>query len=154
MKFDFSLIPNFTLFVMMLALGMGLRVDDFKRLLTAPLAVCAGLFGQLFVLPACALFIIFIFPLPTYTAIGLILIAACPGGAVSNMFTRYANGNVALSISLTAFSSVIAPLSVPLILTITLTYWQLDATAVQLPFASMFMTLLVTTALPILLGML
>ncbi|GAB1258550.1 bile acid:sodium symporter family protein [Aurantivibrio plasticivorans] len=153
MTFDFSLIPNATLFIMMLALGMGLRAEDFLHLSKKPVAVAAGLFGQFFLLPTCALIVILLFNLPAYIAVGFLLIAACPGGAVSNMFTRYAHGDVALSVSLTAFSSVISPLSVPLILGLSLSYWQLELRTIQLSFSSMFITLLLTTALPIFMGM-
>ena len=85
---------------------------------------------------------------------GLILLAACPGGATSNMFTRYARGDVALSISMTAISSIAAPLTVPLIVGLGLGLVVHSDAVIQVSVQEMILTLVVTTALPVLVGML
>lgn len=154
MSFDFSLIPTATLAMMMLALGMELRWDDFLRLLRAPRPALVGVVGQLLLLPAVALSLALLLPLELATAVGLVLLAACPGGATSNMFSRYARGDVALSISLTAVSSIVAPISVPLIVGIGLSLLAGSQAAIQVSMAEMVTTLIATTALPVAIGML
>jgi BASS family bile acid:Na+ symporter len=138
---------------MMLALGMGLRVADFARLLHHPRAVMLGMTGQLLLLPMAAFALTHLLPLPPATAVGLMLIAACPGGATSNMCSRYARGDVALSISLTAISSVLAPVSVPLIVGFGIHAVQGPSPHIQVSVLEMAGSLLMTTALPVMLGM-
>ncbi len=153
MSFDFTLIPTVTLAMMMLALGMELRLGDFMRLLAAPRPAMLGVMGQLVVLPGIAFLIALTLPLDRTTAIGIVLLAACPGGATSNMFSRYARGDVALSIALTALSSIAAPVTVPVIVGGAL--WLLAGTEAAIPVSTreMIVTLVLTTALPVVLGM-
>lgn len=153
MTFDFTLIPTVTLALMMLALGMELRLEDFARLMRMPKAVGIGVAGQLLLLPCAALAVVAVLPVGAVIGAGLVLLAACPGGATSNMFTRYARGNVALSISLTAISSVIAPVSVPLIVGLGLERVAAGDLGVRVAPWEMFTTLAVTTALPVAVGM-
>jgi bile acid:Na+ symporter, BASS family len=153
MSFDFSIVPTATLALMMLALGMELRPEDFLRLAREPRAAIAGILGQLVLLPAVALAIAMLLPLSPATSMGLVLLAACPGGATSNMFSRYARGDVALSISLTAVSSLAAPVSVPLIVGIGLALLAGPQAAIQVSTAEMVTTLIATTAVPVLMGM-
>jgi BASS family bile acid:Na+ symporter len=138
---------------MMLALGMELRLEDFARLTRMPKAVGIGVAGQLLLLPCAALAVVAVLPVGAVIGVGLVLLAACPGGATSNMFTRYARGNVALSISLTAVSSVIAPVSVPLIVGLGLDRVGASDLGVRVAPWEMFTTLAVTTALPVAVGM-
>lgn len=153
MTIDFSLVPNATLFLLMLALGMELHLADFTRLLRYRRALLLGIAGQLLLLPLAALLITQTLPLPGAIAVGLMLLAACPGGATSNMFTRYAKGDVALSISLTAVSSMLAPVSVPFIVGLGLYLTLGDTNTIQVSALEMVATLLSTTAAPVLLGM-
>jgi len=153
MTFAFSIVPTATLALMMLALGMELRMGDFMRLLRAPRAAIVGVLGQLVLLPAVGLAIAMLLPLSPATSVGLVLLAACPGGATSNMFSRYARGDVALSISLTAVSSLAAPVSVPLIVGIGLALLAGSQAAIAVSTAEMVTTLIATTAVPVLLGM-
>jgi BASS family bile acid:Na+ symporter len=147
-------IPTGTLFVMMLALGMTLRIDDFRRLASAPLAIAIGLFGQLVWLPLVAFALAHVFPLSQTQAVGLVLIAACPGGVVSNVIARLARGDVALSISLTAASSIVSFLSVPFVVGLAMrSFVAGDGAGFSLTFADMASPLFLTTALPVLLGM-
>lgn len=149
-----SWIPTGTLFAMMLALGMTLRLDDFRRLATAPVAIAIGLLGQLVWLPLVAFALAHLFPLSKTQAVGLVLIAACPGGVVSNVITRLARGDVALSISLTAASSIVCFVTVPVIVGLAMrSFGVAEQAAFSLTFADMASPLFSTTALPVLLGM-
>lgn len=91
MTFDITLIPTATLFLMMMALGMELGIPDFVRVVKLPTAPVIGILGQLVLLPAVACLLVTVLPLSAAAAIGLMLVAACPGGATSNMFSRYVN---------------------------------------------------------------
>ena len=146
-----------SLFCMMLAMGAGLRPDDFLRLLDEPRSVVFGVVGQMLLLPAAAFGIALALGLPATVAIGLILIAACPGGATSNAFSQFARGELALSISLTAVSSMASFLSVPLVLSLAFrTFAEPGAgegSAISLSFADTVLRLSPSTALPIVLGM-
>jgi BASS family bile acid:Na+ symporter len=99
----------------MLGLGLGLSVKDFTRILRVPKDFFVGFFSQLVILPIVALGIVLILDLRAPLAVGLMIIAAAPGGVTSNVMTKFANGDVALSISLTAVVSLISILSVPFI---------------------------------------
>ena len=101
--------------LIMLGLGLGLSVKDFTRILRTPKDFFVGFFSQLVILPIIALGIALILNLPETLAIGLMIIAAAPGGVTSNVLTKFANGDVALSISLTAVISLISIISVPFV---------------------------------------
>ena len=101
--------------LIMLGLGLGLSVKDFTRILRVPKDFFVGFFSQLVILPIVALGIALILNLPETLAIGLMIIAAAPGGVTSNVLTKFANGDVALSISLTAVISLISIVSVPFV---------------------------------------
>ena len=101
--------------LIMLGLGLGLSVKDFTRILRVPKDFFVGFFSQLVILPIVALAIALILNLPTPIAVGLMIIAAAPGGVTSNVLTKFANGDVALSISLTAIVSLISIVSVPFV---------------------------------------
>ena len=100
----------------MLGLGLGLSVKDFIRILRFPKDFFVGFFSQLVILPIVALGVALILDLPAPIAVGLMIIAAAPGGVTSNILTKFANGDVALSISLTAVISLISIISVPLVI--------------------------------------
>ena len=101
--------------LIMLGLGLGLSVKDFTRILRVPKDFFVGFFSQLVILPIVALGIALILNLPAPIAVGLMIIAAAPGGVTSNVLTKFANGDVALSISLTAVVSLISIVSVPFV---------------------------------------
>ena len=101
--------------LIMLGLGLGLSVKDFTRILRVPKDFFVGFFSQLVILPIVALGVALILDLPAPIAVGLMIIAAAPGGVTSNVLTKFANGDVALSISLTAIVSLISIISVPFI---------------------------------------
>jgi bile acid:Na+ symporter, BASS family len=101
--------------LIMLGLGLGLSIKDFTRILRVPKDFFVGFFSQLVILPIVALGIALILNLPAPLAVGLMIIAAAPGGVTSNVLTKFANGDVALSISLTAVVSLISIVSVPFV---------------------------------------
>ena len=99
----------------MLGLGLGLSLKDFTRILRVPKDFFVGFFSQLLILPIVALGIALILDLSAPIAVGLMIIAAAPGGVTSNVLTKFADGDVALSISLTAIVSLISIISVPFV---------------------------------------
>ena len=108
-------IAPIVLALIMLGLGLGLSIKDFTRILRTPKDFFVGFFSQLVILPIIALCVALILDLPTPIAVGLMIIAAAPGGVTSNVLTKFANGDVALSISLTAVVSLISIISVPFV---------------------------------------
>lgn len=108
-------IAPIALALIMLGLGLGLSVKDFTRIIRTPKDFFIGFLSQLILLPIVALGIAILLNLPPAIAVGLMIIAAAPGGVTSNVMTKFANGDVALSISLTAVVSLISILSVPFI---------------------------------------
>ncbi len=101
--------------LIMFALGLGLSIDDFKRVLKFPKDFLVGITFQIVILPIVAFIIVMILDLSLPISIGLMIIAAAPGGVTSNALTKFANGDVALSVSLTAVTSLISIVSVPFI---------------------------------------
>ena len=142
------------LFVIMLGVGMTLRVDDFRCVFRAPAAVLAGLFGQLLLLPVLGLLLVTLMQLPPLLAVGLMVLTFAPGGATSNMLTLLSRGDTALSVSLTAVSSLITPFTLPLLTLLTLSYWQGETVLPAFPVQASILKLMLVTLLPVLLGML
>jgi BASS family bile acid:Na+ symporter len=108
-------IAPFALALIMFGLGLGLTTMDFKRVLNNPKDFFVGFSSQLILLPIVALGLVFLLNLPTTIAVGLMIIAAAPGGVTSNILTKFANGDVALSVTLTAVTSLVSILSVPFV---------------------------------------
>ena len=109
-------IAPIALAIIMFGLGLGLTPKDFKRVITFPRDFIIGFFGQVILLPIIALLLIQIIPMPLEIALGVMVIAAAPGGVTSNILTKFANGDVALSVTLTAVVSLISVITVPLII--------------------------------------
>ena len=107
-------ILNAVLAIVMFSIAIDLKTQDFRQLITAPKALLTGLFSQFLVLPALTFVLILISQPHPSIALGLILVAACPGGNISNFITHRAGGNAALSVSMTAFSTVGALFLTPL----------------------------------------
>lgn len=143
-------LPILTL--LMFELGLTLSLSDFKLFVTRPRAVVAGLTGQIIILPAIAFAIAFLFDLPPIFFIGLVLIACCPGGSSSNVFSMLARGDVALSVSLTALSSVITLITMPLIMSLAMAHTG-DNTVIHLPVGKLLVQNLVLMFLPIVVGL-
>ena len=101
--------------IIMFGLGLGLTVADFKRVITIPRDFIIGFLGQVIILPIIAFILIHIISMPPEIALGVMVIAAAPGGVTSNILTKFANGDVALSVTLTAIVSLLSVITVPLI---------------------------------------
>ena len=143
-----------TLFCIMFSMGSSLVAADFKRVLETPAAVITGVVSQMVVLPVAAFIILSLLQLPPELFIGFMILAFSPGGTTSNMFSYLAQGDVALSITLTAIVSLVTPLTIPLLGGLVLE-WQLgDQSEIVLPFLPTFAKLVVITLIPVLLGML
>ena len=137
----------------MLGMGLGLTVNDFKRILVEPKVVAIGLIAQLIMLPAVGFLLVNLFPLSPELAVGLMIVAACPGGPTSNLITYLVQGNVALSITLTAMSSLITVFTIPLVINLSMQRFMGEAVALQLPFLPTVIQIAVITLIPVILGM-
>lgn len=137
--------------VLMFDLGLTLEGKDFLLVLKRYKAFIAGLAGQIVILPLIAWGIASLLHLSPLMSIGLVLIACCPGGSSSNVFSKLANGDVALSVSLTAVSSIVTLFTIPLIMQVA-TASTGAAVGIQLPVRNLLMQNIVTMLLPILLG--
>ena len=143
----------FSLAVIMFGMGLSLRVEDFKRILIYPKAVGIGLLNQLVLLPIIAFGIAKAFSLPPELAVGLMILAVCPGGATSNLITHLAKGDSALSITLTAFSSLITVFSIPFLVNFSIAYFIPGGEAKQLEVVGTVVSVLFITLIPVALGM-
>ncbi len=148
---------NFCLGLVMFGVALELTIADFRRLLLYPRSVLVGLASQLLLLPAITYLLVLVLNPTTSVALGMLLVAACPGGHLSNMFTVMAKGNGALSVSLTALATLVAVVTVP----INFTFWsglylqsQSEVSAISLSVVQMVSTLLWVVGLPLLAGML
>lgn len=137
----------------MFGMGLGLTVQDFVRLFEAPKAILAGLIGQLLVMPLVALAVAEAMALPPAMAIGLMLLSACPGGTMSNVISQLARADLALSLTLTAFSTLICVLYTPFIIDKAIIHFGAD----ELESFSLWGTtlaLILVTLLPVAAGIL
>ncbi len=148
-----TLILPLTLALMMLVVGSGLEPGHFRPLWQRPKATLTGLAAQLFLLPALAWALIVLLQLGGSLAAALILIAAAPGGATSNLFSHLARGDVALSVALTGIMSLLAPFWMPWAVQLQLG-WLGSSALFRLSWLQSVLQLLLVTALPLLLGML
>ena len=147
----FIVLPILTL--LMFDLGLTLQPRDFVFIVRKPRAALVGLFGQLIMLPLIAYAIASLFSLPPIFFIGVMLIACCPGGSSSNIFSMLAKGDVALSVSLTALSSIITLVTVPAIMQ-WVTVYVGASQGIQLPVVNLLMQNVFTMLAPIVLGIL
>ena len=138
--------------IMMFGIGLNLELNDFKRVFTAPKAILFGLFGQLIILPLIGFVIASVFSISPVYKLGIVLIAACPGGTSSNIMTYMLKGRVALSVSITAFNSFIIVLTIPLILSIAFEAFLNQNQHIELSINSMLWEVVYTVLLPVLLG--
>jgi len=121
--------------VIMLGLGLSLTLDDFKRIVVYPKAVAVGLACQMLLLPFVCFGIARAFALPPELAVGLMLLAASPGGATANLFSHLARGDVALNITLTALNSLLSLFTLPIVVNLSLLAFMGDGKVIPLQFA-------------------
>lgn len=148
-----ALILPLALGIIMLGMGMSLTPSDFRNVITTPRAILLGLGNQLLLLPVLAVAITLVFPLRPELAVGLILIALCPGGPTSNIISHLARADLALSVSLTAISSIITVFTIPVVLNLALYHFMGGTQAIQLPLGKTILQIFVVTIVPIALGM-
>ncbi len=138
----------------MFAVGVTLVPADFTRLVAQPRAVLAGLLGQLVLLPLAAWALAVAWRLPPEMAVGLMILGACPGGASSALITHLARGTAALSITLTAITSLVALVSVPLIVNLSLSLFLGADNEIELSVARLVKSVFLITTVPVVAGML
>ena len=139
--------------VIMLGLGLSLTIAEFKRIIVYPRAVAIGLACQMLILPAVCLGIAHAFDLAPALAVGLMLLAASPGGATANLFSHLAKGDVALNITLTAVNSVLSLITLPFIVNYSLEHFMGEGRAIPLQFSKVLQVVAVVI-IPVAIGML
>lgn len=141
-----------TLAMIMFGMGLGLTTADFKRLFQTPKIIAIGLLGQLLLLPVLAFMVCIAFNLSTPLAIGLMILSACPGGTTSNVVCQLAKANLALSVTLTAITTVICVVSTPLLIKFSIGYFAQGPTP-DFSLTGTTLGLIVLTLIPVLLGL-
>ena len=146
-------IAPIALALIMLGLGLGLTTQDFTRVLRNPKDFLVGFIAQLIILPIVAYLLIKILNTPTEIALGVMIIAAAPGGITSNVLTKFAKGDVALSISLTAIISIISIITVPLIVFTSANILGIDLVSKEINLTGTALKMAGVVAIPVILGM-
>lgn len=141
------------LFIIMMGMGLSLVVDDFRRVLRFPKAVAIGVVLKLIAIPLITFGLLAVIPLEPELAVGFILLAACPGGATTNLITNLAKGDVALSITLTAIASVITVFTIPILVNLGLQEYMGETRSIHLPFGKTVAQILAITVIPVIIGM-
>ena len=139
--------------LIMLGLGLGLKVEDFTRVFKAPKNFIIGFISQLIILPIVAYQLIIILKTPPEIAIGVMIIAAAPGGVTSNILTKFADGDVALSISLTAIISLISIISVPFIIFTSADLFGITNISQNISMVGIALKMVMVVTIPVILGM-
>ena len=137
----------------MLYLGLTLHVQDFHRVLQRPRALVAGLTGQMLMVPLLGFGVAWLLQLEPTMAVGLMVLAACPGGVSSGLLTHLARGDVALSISLTAVTSVVSVLTLPLVVDGAMRFFMSSGMGIEFPLGGMVRSIFLLTTVPVLTGM-
>ncbi len=146
-------IAPIALALIMLGLGLGLTIKDFKRVLTTPKDFLVGIICQLILLPIIAYLIILVLRLQIEIALGLMIIASAPGGVTSNVLTKFANGDVALSISLTAVGSLISIISVPFIVFTSADLLNVTEMSKEITMTGIAIKMALVVTVPVIFGM-
>ena len=139
--------------LIMLGLGLGLKLEDFGRVLKTPKDFIVGFVSQLIILPIVAYILILIFRAPPEIAIGVMIIAAAPGGVTSNIMTKFADGDVALSISLTAVISLLSIITVPMIIFTSADFLGITEVSQNISMTGIALKMFLVVTVPVILGM-
>ena len=134
-------------------MGLSLTIDDFRRIIKYPKATLIGLVNQLIFLPLIGFALCHLFKLPNELAIGLVLLAACPGGVTSNLISHVSRGDTALSVSLTAISSFCTLITIPLYVGLAYKYFNNSGQAIDIDEFGMVLQVLVIVIIPVAIGM-
>lgn len=152
MTFFGDIVLPIVLFVIMIGIGLSTRLADFKSLLQYPKAAVLGVVSQLFLLPAIALFLAWVFNYNDELTLGLFLLALCPSGTGSNIITKMLKGNLALSVSLTGVSSLKSLFTIPLFIGLFLKLADSSIHLGELPYAELSLSVFVLTIIPTIIG--
>ena len=147
-----DIILPLSLVFIMFTLGAGLTIEDFKNIVREPKAFGVGIINQMIILPIVAFFILFFIKLPDEMAVGIMILACCPGGVTSNIITKLAKGDTALSISYTAVASIVSVITLPLIVGFSIQYF-LGSNAPTINILSLGLTMFFITTIPVTLGL-
>ena len=139
--------------LIMLGLGLGLKLEDFTRVFKTPKDFIVGFISQLIILPIVAYLLIIILKTPPEIAIGVMIIAAAPGGVTSNVMTKFADGDVALSISLTAIISLLSIITVPFIIFTSADLFGITNIAENISMIGIAFKMFLVVTVPVILGM-
>jgi BASS family bile acid:Na+ symporter len=142
-----------SLIIIMLGMGLSLVMADFKRIFLYPKAILVGLVNQLIFLPLIGFLIVMVFPMAPEIAIGIMILAACPGGPTSNLIAHLAKGDTALSVTLTALSSFITILTIPFIVNFALVRFLDEGQMIQLNVLQTIAQIFIIIIIPITIGM-
>jgi BASS family bile acid:Na+ symporter len=148
-----GIILAISLIIIMFGMGLSLTLSDFKRVIVYPKAMIIGQFCQIILLPLVGYIIAIYLNLSPTTAIGVMLLAACPGGPTSNMLTYMAKGDVALSVSLTAVSSILTIFTIPIVVQFALERFSEQSLTVTVDALTMVKQLFVIVLIPVGIGM-
>ena len=146
-------IAPIALALIMLGLGLGLTTKDFTRVIRNPKDFIIGLICQLILLPIIAYILILVFKTPIEIALGVMIIAAAPGGVTSNVMTKFAKGDVALSVSLTAIISLISIISVPLIIFQSANFLGISNISQEITLTGIALKMAGVVTVPVIIGM-
>ena len=141
------------LVIIMLGMGLSLVVDDFKRIVVYPKAILVGLVNQLILLPIIGFFIVTILAVKPEIAIGIMILAACPGGPTSNLIAHLARGDTALSVTLTSLSSFITIITIPFIINFALEHFLNEGQMIRLNVLETIIRIFVIIIIPVSIGM-
>ncbi len=147
-----DIILPLSLVFIMFTLGLGLTIDDFKNIIREPKAFGLGILNQMFILPLVAFCIVLLFKLSNEMAVGMMILACCPGGVTSNIITKLAKGDTALSISFTALVSIVSVITLPIIVGSSMQYF-LASSAPEINILTLGLTMFLVTTLPVILGL-
>lgn len=139
--------------IIMLGLGLSLTTDDFRRVILYPKAILIGLICQMILLPIIGFVVVILFKLPPELAVGLMLLAASPGGATANLYSHLSKGDVALNISLTAVNSLLTLFTLPFIVNFSIDYFMQSGQAIPMQFKKV-MEVFAIVLVPVSIGML
>jgi len=152
-NFFTSFLLPLALAIVMLGMGLSLVPEDFKRITRDPKAVLVGTVCQVLLLPLIGALITLVIPMQPEIAVGLLVLAVCPGGPSSNLITYLAKGDVALSVTLTAVSSIVTVFTIPLFTNLALQHFLGESAAIALPIGTTTLQIFLITLLPTAIGM-
>lgn len=144
----------FSLFTIMIGMGLSLTVKDFLRVVKFPKAVFVGLLNQIILLPLIAFGLTQLFEVSSDIAIGVMILSACPGGPTSNLVTHLAKGDTALSVTLTAVNSIVTIITIPIIVNFSVDYYAVEGETIITPLKEIIGALLIIIVIPLTIGML